>query len=336
MTTELPSPTLPVLVGPDTRPVPYRPARPLDPPAIVAQAGAAAAERYIEFFTAQIRNPHTRRAYAQAVARFLNWCEDRNARLQDIRPVVVAAYIEQMTRERGPQTVKQHLAAIRVFFDWMVTGQIVPVNPAASVRGPRSSIEEGKTPVLTNDEARKLLDAIDTSHVVGLRDRAMLAVMVYSFARVGAVVKMKVADYYGAGKRWQIRLNEKGGKFRKIPVHHTAEEYLDAYLDSAGIREDAKGYLFRTTRGHTKKLTDRPLYTRDMLRMVKRRAKDAGLSPEVCCHTFRATGITEYMRNGGDIKKAAKIAGHRSTRTTSLYDRSGADISLDEIERILI
>jgi site-specific recombinase XerD len=305
-------------------------------PAIIMEACADATERFLEFFTANIRNINTRRAYVHAVKLFLQWCEEHSAGLKDIRPIVVAAYIEQLTNERAPQTVKQHLAAIRMLFDWLVTGQVVPMNPAASVRGPRYSIKEGKTPVLKKEDARKLLDSIDITHVVGLRDRALIGLMVYSFARVGAVVKMKVSDYYQNGKRFQIRLHEKGGKFHKVPVHHTAEEYLDAYVDAASLAEDKKGFLFRSTRGRSRKLSERPMDTNDVLRMVKRYAKKAGLSPEVCCHTFRATGITNYMLNGGTIERAAKIANHESTRTTGLYNRQHDAISLDEIERILI
>lgn len=305
-------------------------------PAIIADAGPGAAERFLEFFTANIRNINTRRAYVHAVRLFLAWCEGRGAGLKDIRPIIVAAYIEKLTNERAPQTVKQHLAAIRMLFDWLVTGQIVPMNPAASVRGPRYSTKEGKTPVLNQEDARRLLNSIDTRHVVGLRDRALIGLMVFSFARVGAVVKMKVADYYQNGKRFQIRLHEKGGKFHKVPVHHTAEEYLDAYIETALLTNDKKGFLFRSTRGRSRQLTDKPLDTNDVLRMVKRYARKAGLSPEVCCHTFRATGITNYMLNGGTIEKAAKIANHESTRTTGLYNRQHDAISLDEIERILI
>jgi site-specific recombinase XerD len=127
--------------------------------------------------------------------------------------MIVAAYVEQLTKEREPQTVKQHLAAIRMLFDWLVIGQSVPFNPAASVRGPRYSLKKGKTPVLSRADMRKLLESIDVSNVVGLRDRALIGLMVYSFARVSAVVHMRIRDYYQNGKRWWIRLHEKGGKF---------------------------------------------------------------------------------------------------------------------------
>ena len=184
--------------------------------------------------------------------------------------------------------------------------------------------------------ARQLLDRIDTSHVVGLRDRALIGVMVYSFARVGAVVGMKVEDYYGNGKRWWLRLHEKGGKFHEVPAHHLAEEYLDAYLDAAGLREHRKGALFRSAPGRQRLLTDHAIERTEVWEMIRRRAKDAGLSPTLCCHTFRATGITAYLLNGGTLEHAQMIACHESARTTKLYDRRSDQVSLDEIERIII
>jgi integrase/recombinase XerD len=305
-------------------------------PAIIIREGKNTSKRFLEFFTANIRNKNTRISYYRAVICFLDWCEERGATLAQVEPMIVAAYIEQLTQERAPQTVKQHLAAIRMMFDWFVIGQVVPMNPASSVRGPRYSIKKGKTPVLDAKDARKLLDSIDTSHVVGLRDRALIALMVYSFARVSAVVNMKVKDYYANGKRYWIRLHEKGGKFHEVPVHHNAEKYLDEYIEAASIIGEKGKPLFRTTRGKTRVLTNRGLDRFEAYKMIKRRAEDAGLSAEINCHTFRATGITAYLENGGTIEHAQQIAAHESPRTTKLYDRTSDAISLDEIERILI
>lgn len=191
-------------------------------------------------------------------------------------------------------------------------------------------------PVLSAADARRLLDSIETGHVVGLRDRALIGLMVYSFARVSAVVKMRVGDYYPNGKRYWIRLHEKGGKFHEVPVHHTAEEYLDAYVDAAGIAGEKNKPLFRTTRGKTRELTERALDRFEAHKMIKRRAGEAGLPAGITCHTFRATGITAYLENGGTIEHAQQIAAHESPRTTKLYDRTSDAISLDEIERIVI
>ncbi len=209
------------------------------------------------------------------------------------------------------------------------------MNPASSVRGPKHVIKRGKTPVLPADQARALLDSIDTSTVVGLRDRAFIGLMVYSFARVGAAVGMRVEDYYPVGKRWWFRLHERGGKRHEVPAHHNAEAYLDAYIEAAGIREQRRGPLFRSiARNGT--LSERPMHRTDVLRMIKRRARSAGLPDSTCCHTFRATGITAYLENGGTIEKAQQIAAHESPRTTKLYDRTSDELTLDEIERIAI
>jgi site-specific recombinase XerD len=303
-------------------------------PIAIRRAGEDASRRFLEFFTATIRNKNTRLAYAQAVGQFFDWCAARGfTDLDLIEPMVVAAYVESHPGARP--TVKQHLAAIRMLFDWLVVGQVVPVNPAASVRGPKHIVRRGKTPVLSASEARQLLDSIDLSDIAGLRDRALIGVMVYSFARVSAAIGMNVEDYFQQGKRWWFRLHEKGGKRHEVPVHHNAEAYLDAYLQAAGITGDAKGALFRTIdrRGQ---LTSNRLTRNDALRIVKRRAERAGLPSSTCCHTFRATGITAYLECGGTVEKAQAIAAHESPRTTKLYDRTSDDITLDEVERIRI
>jgi integrase/recombinase XerD len=306
-------------------------------PAFVADAGEDASRRFIEFFTVNIRNANTRAAYLRAVRKFADWCDDRGFRLDQLEPVAVAAYIEELGKERPEPTVKQALAAIRMFFDWMVTGHIIDVNPAHAVRGPRYSPRRGKTPVLDAEQARQLLDAIDTSTLVGLRDRAMLAAMCYTFARVGAVVSLKVEDFFHQGKRWWLRLHEKNGKVIEMPCHHNLEAYIDAYIDAAGIRENRKGPLFRLLDERTHRdLTEKPMTRLHVWKLVKRRAKAAELPPEVCCHTFRATGITTYLKNGGTLEKAKYMAGHESARTTGLYDRREEEVSLDEVERIVI
>jgi len=304
-------------------------------PAVIEDAGEGASRRFIEFFTANIRNKNTRIAYARAVGGFLRWCDDRAIGLFDIEPITVAAYIEQLHAARSAPTVKQHLAAIRMMFDWLVTGQVVATNPASAVRGPSHVTKRGKTPVLSAEQARVLLDSIDTTTLVGLRDRALIGVMVFSFARVGAVAAMLVDDYFQSGKRWWLRLHEKGGKRHEVPAHHNAEAYLDAYIAAAGHGGEKKSPLFRSF-DRQKRLTDRRMHRIDVLRMVKRRAKAAGLPASSCCHTFRATGITAYLDAGGTIENAQAIAAQESPRTTKLYDRTSDEITLDEIERITI
>src|SRR5216683_5611132 len=304
-------------------------------PALVAGAGRGARKRFLDFFTVNIRNPNTRAAYGRAAATFLRWCEGRGiGALDQVEPVDVAAYIEGLGKRMKPPSVKQHLACIRMLFDWLVTGQVVPVNPAHSVRGPRHSVSKGVMPVLSSEEASALLAGMNVSSVVGLRDRAIIAVMTYTFAPVGAVVALSVEDYFAQKKRWWLRLNEKNGKLDEMPCHHKLEAYLDAYIVKAGIVGDAKGPLFRVAIRKTKKLGPGRMSRKDVWYMVRRRASDAGIETAIGCHTFRATGITDYLTNGGHIEVAQRMAGHSNAKTTGLYDRRNDDISVGEVERI--
>jgi site-specific recombinase XerD len=306
-------------------------------PAIVRIAGERAQIRFFEFFAANIRNAHTRRAYAGAVTAFLTWCEGRGvASIAAVQPLHVAAYVEALSKARSAPTAKQHLAAIRHLFDWLVMGQVVPLNPAASVRGPSHSVRRGKTPVLDPDEARQLLDSIDVSTPIGMRDRALIGLMAFSFARVGAALGMKVEDVYVQNRRLWVRLHEKAGKRHEMPCHHALEDYLHAYIDGCGLADDPKGPLFRTIERGRSVLTTTPLPQANAHAMIRRRASAAGIATQIGNHTFRATGITAYLKNGGTLENAASMANHASTRTTQLYDRRSEEISLDEIERVRI
>jgi site-specific recombinase XerD len=301
------------------------------------------AKRVIEFFTANIRNPNTRRAYAKAAGDFAGWCEQRGLdHLRHVQPIHVAAYIEDLQQRIAAPSVKVQLAAIRMLFDWLVLGQIVPTNPASVVRGPKHVVKKGKTPILSADEARTLLKSIDTEYahgwplIVGLRDRALIALLTYTFSRVGAAVKMRVEDVYTEARKTWVRLHEKNSKRHEMPCHHNLKTFLEEYIEVAEIADDPKGWLFRTTEGQSGVLTDRPMSQVDVYRMIRRRAADAGIETKIGCHTFRATGITEYLRNGGKLEIAQQMANHESARTTGLYDRRDDQLTLDEVERILI
>lgn len=206
----------------------------------------------------------------------------------------------------------------------------------AAVRGPKHSVSVGTTPVLSAPEARALLDSIGVDNVVGLRDRALIGLMIYSFARVEAAVSMKVSDFYPERRRWWLRLDEKGGKINKMPAHHNLETYLHEYIEAAGIKEDPSEPLFRAADWHGGALKRSALNRVNAWQMVQRRAKAAGIDTHICNHTFRATGITVYLSNGGSVEKAQQMANHSDPRTTKLYDRRRDEVSLDEVERILV
>lgn len=306
-------------------------------PIVIDRGGDHARMRFLEFFTAQIRNANTRRSYVKAVTEFLSWCELRNVtKLAAITPIHVAAWVEALTKTHSAPTVKQRLAAVRHLFDWLVTGQVMVSNPAHSVRGPAHSRRRGKTPVLSPQEARQLLDSLPADTIVGKRDRALIGLMTYTFARIGAATGMEVRDVFMQNRRLWVRLHEKGGKQVEMPCHHSLEAYIDDYLDAAGLRDSPRAPLFQTIRRGTGNLSGAPLPQANAYAMIQRRALTAGISTAVCNHTFRATGITAYLKNGGTLEKAAIMANHASTRTTQLYDRRSDEVNLDEVERILI
>ena len=164
-------------------------------------------------------------------------------------------------------------------------------------------MRRGKTPVLDPAEARQLIDAIDVSTVIGLRDRALIGLMVYSFARIGAAIGMRVEDVYTQNRRLWVRLHEKGGKQHAMPCHHNLEAYLHAYIDGAGLANEPKAMLFQTYSRATGQLTGTPLPQANAYAMIQRRAKAGRIATRVGNHTFRATGVTAYLKNGGTLER---------------------------------
>ena len=306
-------------------------------PALFISGGQREAIRVAEFFAAQIRNPNTRRAYLRATMDFSRFCEEQLhlVELANVQPLHVAAWVEVQLKNYSKPTVKQQLAAVKMLFDWLVVGQVVPMNPASSVRGPKHSVRRGKTPVLDAISTRTLLDSIERDTDIGRRDRALIAMMIYTFARIGAVVQMQIEDYFYQGHRPWVRLHEKGGKEHEMPVHHALHDLLEEYLLEAGLK-DQHGPLFRTVAGRSGKLTELSMSQSDAWNMLQRRAEAASLKSRITNHTFRATGITEYLAAGGKIEVAQQMANHESARTTGLYDRRPDLMALDEIERIRI
>jgi site-specific recombinase XerD len=313
------------------------PAMAIPVPAMIAGAGERARLRFIDFFTVDIRNPHTRAAYSIGVRSFFTWLEKQGlAELGDIRAHHVSAYTEMLTREKQALTVRQHLAAIRRLFDCLIVGRVVDQNPAAAARGPRHIVKKGRTPVLNGDEVRKLFDSIDVSTIIGLRDRALIALLIYSFARISAALRMNVEDYYPQGEHRCVRLHEKGSKEHEVPVHHLLKEYLDAYVTAAGITAENSAPLFRTLGGRGRQhLSGERMTPHDAYCLITRRARRAGIFTRIARHSFRATGITIYLLNGGLLKHAQGMAAHQSPHTTKLYDCRAGQITLEEVDKIV-
>lgn len=304
-------------------------------PALIYREPAATRKSFVEFFAANIRNPNTRKAYHRAACGFLDWLNSIGiANLSKIEPVHVASWVELMALRYSTPSVKLKLAGIKMLLDWLVVHQAIPANPAASVKSPRHIVRKGRTPVLEPSEARQLIQAIDTSSPIGLRDRALIGTMLYTFARIGAALSMRVSDVYVQNRRLWVRLHEKGGKMHDMPCHHELENWLAEYIERSGLTEKPNEWLFQSRSRVDRILSGAKLAHANAYEMVKRRARLAGLETEISNHTFRATGITAYLLNGGTLERAAKMANHASTRTTQLYDRRGDDIAMSEVQRI--
>jgi len=300
-------------------------------PAIVQAAGRSAEFAWEEFFQAEIANAHTRKNYLHAVQKFLAWIEGRGLELPRITPGDVGEYLQAL--ELGVPTKKLHLAALRRFFDRLVNRHACVINPAATVKTERYAVVEGKTPQIDRDQVRTLFKSIDVSNPVGLRDRAILAVLVYTAARVGAVAKLTLKSFKYDGTQYSLRFSEKGGKSREIPVRHDLEQFLREYIDAAKISE---GRLFRTAVRKTKVLTKNGMTGGDICRMMKRRLKDAGLAGHFSPHSFRVTTVTDLLEQNVPLEDVQYLAGHSDPRTTRIYDRRRRKVTRNIVERISI
>ena len=311
--------------------VPAEPVTARNALAIVKAAGRSAEFAWEEFFQAELANAHTRKNCLYVVQKFLAWVEGRGLELVRITPGDVGAYIQGL--ELGVPTKKLRLAVLRRFFDRLVNRHACVINPAATVKAERYAVVEGKTPQIDRDQVRALFKSIDVSNLVGLRDRAILAVLVYTAARVGAVAKLTLKSLKHDGTQYSLRFSEKGGKSREIPVRHDLEQFLREYIDAAKISD---GRLFRTAVRKTKVLTKNGMTGIDICRMMKRRLKAAGLPGHFSPHSFRVTTVTDLLEQNVPLEDVQYLAGHSDPRTTRIYDRRRRKVTRNIVERISI
>jgi integrase/recombinase XerD len=321
-------------------------------PELVERAGGAARFAWDEFFYAEHRNPHTQKAYQRAVRRFLAWVENEGVELPAVTPRMVGDYLGE---DLGGSPSKQnlHLAALRGFFDRLVQRHVCVLNPAATVKGIKEQVVEGKTPEITVEQARTLLKSLkltykvkvkgkepkELANVIGLRDRAILATMAFTGCRAGAVARLRLGDFQDDGRQYVLRFREKGGKSREIPVRHDdLEGYILAYIEAAGITgEPMDSPLFRAAINRmAKRLSRRPLTTDRIGDMMKRRLKDAGLPTRLSPHSFRVMTATTLLSQNVPLEDVQHLLGHAEPRTTALYDRRKKQVTRNIVERIPI
>lgn len=304
-------------------------------PQSILAAGPAAGFAWEEFFIGRIRNTYTRRAYLHAVRLFLSWCETRQIELARITPGMVGQFFDEL--QISTPSKKLHLSAIRRFFDVLVQRHVIVLNPAHSVRTERYSVTEGRTPEITVAQSRTLLDAIKPATIVDLRDRALIATLIYTAARAGAVAKLRLKDFEFDGTQYLLRFAEKGGKARAIPVRADLQRYLQEYLVAGNLESENKDTpLFRTAAGRSPKLASRPMNGVDICRMVKRRLRAAGLPGTISPHSFRSMAATDLLLQNVALEDVQFLLGHSDSRVTKLYDRRQKQVTRNIVERISV
>ena len=320
-----------------TNPLPATPAPTAilqEVPAVLRRAGHNAVFAADEFFAARVRNPHTREAYRRVVTKFLAWCEDQGLEIRHVTPGLAGRYLEQVPGEI--RTKNLALSALRHFFDTLVNRHAVLLNPFTTVRGLPTNTE-GRTPGISIEQARQLLRSLDTSNVVGLRDRALLGTLTYTGARVGALVRLRLKDFEDHGSQRVLRFLEKGGKYRQIPVRHDLQGWLTEYIEAAGIGADPKQLpLFRAAVRKTKTLSNQGLSTNAVQVLLKRRLRDAGLPTLFSPHSFRVLVVTDLLTQQVPLEDVQYLAGHANPKTTQIYDRRQHQITQNIVERISV
>ena len=304
-------------------------------PKMISELGAAARFTWEEFFIGKLPNPYTRRSYLLAVRRFFAWCEEQGLDLPRITPGMVGRYFDQL-----PDSVpskKLYLSAIRAFFNLLVQRHVVVLNPALSVRTERYSAVEGRTPEISVEQSRKLLASIKVDSVAGMRDRAVVAVLIYTAARAGAVAKLRLKDFVHDGVQYSLHFAEKGGKARSIPCRADLEEYLREYLVAGALEDEPKDSpIFRTVLGKNGRLSRNAMNGVDVCRMLKRRLKAAGLPTIISPHSFRSCAATDLLLQGVALEDVQYLLGHSDSRVTKLYDRRKRQVTRNIVERISV
>lgn len=301
-------------------------------PAIVANAGPSSVARYTEFFESQVANVNTRTAYSQAALRFFEWIGSRRLSANEVTPADVAAYLDAMCAVHAAASVRLHASALRSIFGWLAKAKMVTDDIVRAIHLPTGTVPRQQTAVLTPEQVRKLIRAIDTKSVVGLRDRALVGVIVYTFAPPSVAATINVGDYDRDSR--VLELKPIGRPSRKVPVHKMAARYLDEYLLALG-KSSEYSPLFRTGLGRTGELTQNRMSRVDVLRMLKRRALAADLSDSICCRSLQRAGIGAYLASGGSVGIAKQITG-QSAASIVRYESRDTVPTRRDVDRIAI
>jgi len=304
-----------------------------DFPEIVSRAGRPAEQAWADFFEGVIANDLTRVAYSRAVRCFLESELVRDKRLHEITAADVGKYLREMSGSLSKK--KQHHSALRRFFSLLVERHLCIINPALVAKTERMEVREGKTPAITERQSRQLMQAIDISTRIGLRDRAILAILMWTGVRAGSVARLRLADYFESGEQMVLRFDEKRRRSREIPVRHDLQLVLNSYLNECGLAHLPRSSpLLFTARGSTDSFSSNQMTGRDICRMVKRYLSRAGLPSNLSPHSCRVAVATDLLKQGIPIEDVQYLLGHSDPRTTQLYDRRKKEVTRNIVERI--
>jgi integrase/recombinase XerD len=297
-------------------------------PAIPAEGRLLTAEQFrrladvppeVEWF-ANLTSPATRRAYENAIKDFMAFTGiQRPDEFRTVTRAHVIAWRDDLVRRaRSGSTVRHRLSALASLFDYLCEKNAVTHNPVKGVKRPKNESAEGRTPALGDHQARKLLDAPDGESLRTLRDKAILATLLYHALRREELCKLTVKDFTHQRRGVpHLKVSGKGGKTRYVPLHPAAGGLIHDYLERAGHGADEAGALFRpvshNTKGETKAITPDGVY-----KIV--RAYSGKLGFEIGAHSLRATAATNALDHQADIAKVQEWLGHANIATTRIYD----------------
>jgi site-specific recombinase XerD len=280
-----------------------------------------------QVWLASRKSARTRRAYHNDVAHFMRTFGIQTPEeLRKIDHRAVMAWERLMREEQGSQasTVRRRLAALSSLFAHLVKFGVVEVNPARDVERPAINRREGMTLAFSQQQARKILDAPEHNTLLGLRDRAILAVGLQVGFRRAEIASLKVGDFHMNRGYDALKVMRKGGKKGSLAIHPQAAQRIRDYLDVAGHGDDIEGPLFRPVReNQNAKESRRHLAPIAIDRVLRKYARSIGLERGYSAHSMRATFITTALDNGASLEDVQSAAGHADPSTTKLYDRRG-------------
>jgi len=313
------------------------------PATILAASEGPFLKLYHEFINVSIKSRDTARTYKNATTLFLLWCQENDIEdIIDIEPITVRKYIDYLYEDRGRKSAaKVAYYGSKTMFQYFVDNGALKTNPAAGVKYPFVNDTRGKTQTISKEEVRAILDHLTAiterenppAKPTDFRDRALIALMAFGFVRIGGSLSVRRGDYYKEDGNWWMDFEEKGAQSHSLPIVGELKGYIDSYI-KAGEINNKDAWLFQSA-NRNGALSGKPYDRGNSRIMIAKRAGQAGVDVDkISNHTFRATGITNFLQEGGTMSEAQDIANHKHQETTKRYDRRDRKKLLSIVEKI--